>query len=463
MKRLAWLALVLASTAAAQNTVNFGDPRLAPMDDPLRVVFQPGTEPPSQDRLRQTIAIIVASRGWRVESENASGWDLVREVRGKHTARTKLACERGGCALRYVDSEHLLYRELVVSGTPLRLIHRNYNSWARDLMSSLAGGLGVPAQVSSGFASISAVDAVPFLDAAGRQAYREFLQSRRPRVFAVAPNGAWGSNTSSAASGPPPSFFNANVQEPLSLALRSCNQRGANACRIYAVDDRVVWDEAAGAAPRVAPVIACTPDAGAPHALAGGLLPAPGDCWVYKLEGKRGAVRTQRTYVVTVASASREGIVDQASIDDSSLPETRHARGPYLIAQGASVFSPYLGAFQDLASGASLSGVKVIDPEACKPPYGCEVKARVVGRETIQVPAGKFDAVKVVVQHDWYPVSIQPGGSSQNNELWGSRTLTVWYSPEAKRAVRFSSRLENGLSPPVESDFELVLVAYRLH
>jgi hypothetical protein len=44
----------------------------------------------------------------------------------------------------------------------------------------------------------------------------------------------------------------------------------------------------------------------------------------------------------------------------------------------------------------------------------------------------------------------------------GGRQLTVWYAPEAKRAVRFSSRATHGSVPPIETDFDLELVAYRV-
>ena len=68
-----------------------------------------------------------------------------------------------------------------------------------------------------------------------------------------------------------------------------------------------------------------------------------------------------------------------------------------------------------------------------------------------------------MIEHDWQPRSIEPGSSSYNAELWGRRVLTVWYSHEAKRAVRVSSRLTQGRLPPVEANFDLELVAYQLN
>jgi len=467
MKSLAWLAMLFAPGAVAQQALGLGDMRLAVLEDPARIEYRQGAEP-SAEHLRQAVTIIAASRGWTVASEKDQHWALARAVRGKHAVKVDLACDKRGCVLTYVDSEDLLYSERVFAGTKLRLIHRNYNNWIRDLAQSLNGGLGVPSQVIYGFASLSAVDAVPVVDDAGRRGYEEFLGAAKPRAFAIGSNGAWGASNQGlvGAGGVPTSFFNATQQDVLRIAVGRCNERGGG-CRLYAVDDRVVWTGAAAqqAVARAAPP-ACAADASASQPRsnpAARSLPSDGDCWVYRLvERKARGERAERTFVVTVARASAAEIVDSASLDAGARLETQHARGPYLVAQGAPVFSPYLAVFQELPPTGALSGVKVIDPEACKPPYGCELKASVVGRETVRLPAGTFDAIKVVVQHNWYPLSIQPGASSQNNELWGARTLTVWYAPEAKRAVKFSSKLENGLSPPVQSEFDLELVSYRL-
>ena len=46
--------------------------------------------------------------------------------------------------------------------------------------------------------------------------------------------------------------------------------------------------------------------------------------------------------------------------------------------------------------------------------------------------------------------------------MQGGRTLTVWYSPQAKRAVKFVSRPVSGVSPPVESNFDLELVSFQV-
>jgi len=44
----------------------------------------------------------------------------------------------------------------------------------------------------------------------------------------------------------------------------------------------------------------------------------------------------------------------------------------------------------------------------------------------------------------------------------GGRILTIWYAPEIKRAVKYSSRITVGDIPPIDGDFDLELVSYQL-
>ena len=76
------------------------------------------------------------------------------------------------------------------------------------------------------FASLRDANAVPYLRAAGRQAYSRYLAAPRPRAFAIAPDGAWG-----AASG---------AVDPIDDALFNCGT-GHEGCRLYSVDGDVVW------------------------------------------------------------------------------------------------------------------------------------------------------------------------------------------------------------------------------
>jgi hypothetical protein len=186
-------------------------------------------------------------------------------------------------------------------------------------------------------------------------------------------------------------------------------------------------------------------------------LPSQGDTWTYRLtEPKRTDGPKQRNYTVKVSAASLSGIVEQYSIDHGPTGEWTHKGERHVVALGKSVFAPYLLAFGDLPQG-NLGRLQVVDP-ACGAVYVCQASGRILARETIRVPAGTFDTVRVEVQHNWRPVAMSGPQGAQN----GGRTLTVWYSLAAKRAVKFSSRPTFGPLGPIDADFDLELVSYRL-
>jgi hypothetical protein len=182
-------------------------------------------------------------------------------------------------------------------------------------------------------------------------------------------------------------------------------------------------------------------------------LPQPGDTWVYRLtEPKRPSGPKQRTYTAKVTAASAGKIVEHYSIEGGPSGESSHGPGSYLADVGYSVLSPYLPAFRDLSAMPTIGRIEVLDP-ACTGRAVCDLTGRAVGREIVNVPAGSFETVRVKVEHLWRGVvvnAVPPGG----------RELYIWYAPEVKRAVKFSSRLVAGLYPPIDADFDLELVSY---
>lgn len=80
------------------------------------------------------------------------------------------------------------------------------------------------------------VASVPFLGEAGRGAYLKYLDLKSPRAFAVSTTGAFAS-----ASG----TFHGNAlvkQEPADVSLARCASAARRPCKLYSIDQRVVWD-----------------------------------------------------------------------------------------------------------------------------------------------------------------------------------------------------------------------------
>ena len=84
----------------------------------------------------------------------------------------------------------------------------------------------------SDFAALHDIDSVPFLHQRGREAYKAFLAKSTPRAFAVSPSGAWS--------------WAEEGEDTVGRVLSACQANSRQPCRLYAVDDYVVYtDDAA--------------------------------------------------------------------------------------------------------------------------------------------------------------------------------------------------------------------------
>jgi hypothetical protein len=217
---------------------------------------------------------------------------------------------------------------------------------------------------------------------------------------------------------------------------------------------------AATAREQLAALTAVKPRSPALRLASGGGLPAVGDAWTYRLTERRRSNRTERDYVVKIASVSATEIVEHSVLDEDSSGQSQHGPGAYLVSSGASVFSPYLAAFTDLTTQPALGMIAIADP-VCSAHLTCDARASVVGREVITVPAGRFETIKVKVEHGWRGPKTTM--SSDGGLGPDSRELLVWYAPAVKRAVKFSSRVApTARRVPFQANFDLELVSYQV-
>jgi dienelactone hydrolase len=86
---------------------------------------------------------------------------------------------------------------------------------------------GAPVLPKTGFAAVDDIEAVPYLREGGRAAYREYLQKMTPRAFALSPSGAW--------------CWAEEGEDPDARALATCESKSDQPCKLYSVDDYVVW------------------------------------------------------------------------------------------------------------------------------------------------------------------------------------------------------------------------------
>jgi dienelactone hydrolase len=80
---------------------------------------------------------------------------------------------------------------------------------------------------ATGFAKVDEIDKVPRISEVGRKGYADFLRRGLPRAFALGTPTAWG--------------WAAEGDDPTARALANCQKNSKGPCKLYAVDDEVVW------------------------------------------------------------------------------------------------------------------------------------------------------------------------------------------------------------------------------
>ncbi|NEX63770.1 dienelactone hydrolase family protein [Noviherbaspirillum galbum] len=90
------------------------------------------------------------------------------------------------------------------------------------------------------FASIENIGAVPYLRDRGREQYKVFLSKPFPRAFAVSPTGAWS--------------WAEDGDDPVEQVLAECQKNSSQPCKLYAVDNNVVWADNQPVTTAAAPV-----------------------------------------------------------------------------------------------------------------------------------------------------------------------------------------------------------------
>jgi len=199
-----------------------------------------------------------------LRQESCPGWrdNLVdgAEAYGRTTRLPSLWFYGDNDSFFDVDTWRRMHARYTAAGASAQLVaFGSFGTDAHNLFASRAGTsiwqpelsrflatIGLPHEVRSEYAHygqrggmlppprtdhapVEDVMRVPHVRDSGRGGYQAFLAKPMPRAFAIAPNGAWG--------------WAEGGDDPLQRALNNCNRHAAGACRLYAVDDYVVWKE----------------------------------------------------------------------------------------------------------------------------------------------------------------------------------------------------------------------------
>ncbi len=85
-----------------------------------------------------------------------------------------------------------------------------------------------PRPPATHFASVDNIAALPDLSDKGRAGYRDYLGKSAPRAFALSASGAWS--------------WAEEGDDPSDRALAGCQKNSSTVCKLYSIDNDVVWD-----------------------------------------------------------------------------------------------------------------------------------------------------------------------------------------------------------------------------
>jgi dienelactone hydrolase len=80
---------------------------------------------------------------------------------------------------------------------------------------------------ATNFSPLENIAAVPYLSNAGRTGYRDYLNKSSPRAFALSASGSWS--------------WASEGDDPSDRALASCQKKSTVPCKLFSVDNDIVW------------------------------------------------------------------------------------------------------------------------------------------------------------------------------------------------------------------------------
>jgi hypothetical protein len=208
-----------------------------------------GAVPVRAEQVKQAIREGASTRGWKIADEPGNKMLATLVVRNKHTVMVEIAYSATRYSLVYRDSVNMKYHAeyspdprtpagrsagIYAKGRPS--IHPAYNDWVRQLKDAIDAELMRPRPAQEKAAGrLYDVDAVPGLNERGKEGYRLWLTKKTPRAFVVASDGRW--NATWGTNPPDPN----DPRNPAERAMAQCVRAGKPDCKLYAVDDDVVW------------------------------------------------------------------------------------------------------------------------------------------------------------------------------------------------------------------------------
>jgi hypothetical protein len=187
-----------------------------------------------------------------------------------------------------------------------------------------------------------------------------------------------------------------------------------------------------------------------PAALPASISGSAGDAWEYVSTDAYG--KKQKMIERVKAIVPGAGLLEEFVVDGRPLAEWVFDGKPYLVGiptDAVLLFSPAW-------SGDSLDSLVIMNPSRCviiQYVTGCTIShKKIVGKETIKVPAGSYDTTRIEVEATF---STDYGAAML--------TMVVWYSLEHKRVIRQTIKGRHPVNEAsINTLYEVIeLAAYR--
>jgi len=172
-----------------------------------------------------------------------------------------------------------------------------------------------------------------------------------------------------------------------------------------------------------------------------------GDTWTFTRTDKY-TKHIIGTFVHTVQKIEGGEItVESRSADGAGSPVLWiYTSDWHLRKRGRATFDPVIPGYAfPLELGKTWEGSFTSPSLSDTGPVDNNLKGKVVGVESITVPAGTFDTVKISLETRW----LYKGAWRGRGRDSGVFTQTIWYAPKAKRFVRIEEeRHRDGMDTP---------------
>lgn len=230
-----------------------------------------------------------------------------------------------------------------------------------------------------------------------------------------------------------------------------------------------VAESAASAAPAATPPPAALakaspaarPTESPPEAATRTLQPRPGDTWVYRSRSIWPQV-PPRTFTHTVVAAGAAEVRETMKVDATDNADVqRFAPGVAVIERIAGSVvrqevSPFLLAWGVPSTGAKWKLSAIPGDGAFRD--GWYGEARVTGEESVSVPAGSFDTIRLLVESNRLPDQFSRLAAQEPGRI----QHLVWYAPKVRRAVRHTRTVWSQQGRQLDQDiYELVSFQLR--